>query len=85
MPIPRKTVKDNEKRLGVWSTCDGKWNKEVRLWLEHSKEFSRRVQGARLSRTAGYLAYHLIWLTKFRYSAGIVGYTWNQLKEIQSW
>ena len=50
-----------------------------------AEEFSRRVQGARLSRTAGYLAYHLIWLTKFRYSAGIVGYTWNQLKEIQSW
>ena len=83
IPIPRKTGRDSEKRLGVWSTCDGKWNTEVRVCLEHSKEFSRRVRGTRLSRTAGYLAYHSVWLAKFRYSASVVGYTLNLLKEIQ--
>ena len=84
IPIPKSTVKDAEKRLGVWSTCDGTWSKEVKLWREYSREFSLKVKYARLSRSAGYLAYHSMWLARFRYSASVISYSGNQLREIQS-
>ena len=58
--IPRKTGREFEKRLGVWSSCDGKWNKEVHQWIQYSREFSQRIKGKNLSRRAGELAYHSI-------------------------
>ncbi len=82
--IPRRTGKETEKRLGVWSSCDGKWTKEVNLWITHSKDFSQRLKGNTLSRRAGELAYHAVWLSKFRSSASVIGYTSNQLQAIQS-
>ena len=84
IPIPRNTANDSVKRLGVWSTCDGTWKTEVRLWLEYSKEFSSKINRAGLSRQEGYLAYHAMWIAKFRYSASVISYSLNQLKEIQS-
>ena len=84
IPIPVKTCAEAVKRLGIWSTCNGTWNKEVRLWIAHSRDFSKRVKGAGLSRVAGYLAYQAVWLAKFRYSAAVVGYSVTQLSAIQS-
>ena len=82
--IPRKSAKDFEKRLGVWSSCTGKWNKEVRLWISFSNDFRQKLSGGGLTRYAGYMAYHAIWVAKFRYSAAVIGYTENQLTAIQS-
>ena len=82
--IPRKLANAPEKRLGVWSSCTGKWNKEVNLWLLYSKEFRQKLLGGGLTRQAGYMAYHSIWVAKFRYSAAVIGYTENQLSTIQS-
>ena len=82
--IPRKTGKDTEKRLGVWSSCDGRWNKEVNQWLAYSRDFSQRLRGYNLSRRTGDLAYHSVWISKFRYSASVIGYSSNQLSAIQS-
>ena len=82
--IPRKTGKETEKRLGVWSSCDGRWNKEVNQWLAYSRDFSQRLRGNNLSRRTGDLAYHSVWISKFRYSASVIGYSSNQLSVIQS-
>lgn len=43
-----------------------------------------RIRGSGLSRTAGYLAYHSVWLAKFCYSVSVIGYSKNQLRAIQS-
>ena len=82
--IPRKKINDAEKRLGVWSSCDGKWTKEVHLWTQFSRDFCAKIKWSGLSRTAGYLAYHSVWIAKFRYSASVIGYSKNQLRTIQS-
>ena len=82
--IPLISGKEAIKRLGVWSSCDGKWSTEVSKWIEFSTNFGRRVRGAGFSRVAGELAYKSVWLAKFRYSAAVIGYSQNQLKEIQS-
>lgn len=83
IPIPRKTGKEAEKRLGVSSSCDGKWTVEHRKWLTFSTEFGRNVQNSKLNRMSGYLAYHSLWMAKFRYSASVLGFTPNQLRRIQ--
>ena len=82
--IPRKSAKEYEKRLGVWSSCTGQWNKEVNLWISYSKDFRQKLYGGGLTRQAGYMAYHSIWVARFRYSAAVIGYTENQLSAIQS-
>ena len=81
--IPRLLGKEPVKRLGVTSTCDGKWNREVQQWLSFSREFSTKVRNGYLNRAAGYLAYKAVWIAKFRYSASVIGYSTNQLQEIQ--
>ena len=81
--IPRKTGKDVEKRLGVLSSCDGKWSREFQNWIEFSRAFGNKMKISRLGRMAGYLAYQSIWLAKFRYSAPVTGLTFNQLDAIQ--
>ena len=81
--IPRKTGKEAEKRLGVSSSCDGKWSVEYIKWLNFSTEFGRKVKYSHLNRMSGYLAYHSLWLAKFRYSAPVLGLTTTQLKKIQ--
>ena len=82
--IPRKLGKAFEKRLGVWSSCDGKWTKEVHQLIAYSRDFSQKLRGHSLSRKAGELAYHSVWIAKFRYSASVIGYSANQLAAIQS-
>ncbi len=81
--ITRKSAKGYKKRLGVWSSCTGKWNKEVNLWISYSKEFRQKLLGGGLTRHAGYMAYHSVWLARFQYSAAVIGYTEQQLSEIR--
>ena len=81
--IPRKTGKESEKQLGVWSSCDGLWTKEVKLWQEFSTALGIKVKQSRLGRRAGLLAYKTMWLAKFRYSAPVIGYTIAQLEKVQ--
>ncbi len=82
--IQRKHGTDTEKRLGIYSSCDGKWSTEVKQWVTYSRQFSKKVKHAGLNRAAGYLAYHSLWLAKFRYSAAVIGYTYSNLHAIQS-
>ena len=81
--IPRKTGHAAEKRLGIISTCNSSWTAEFKHWISYSTEFGDRLIRSRLGWRAGYLAYHSIWLAKFRYSAPSVGFTPNQLNKIQ--
>ena len=81
--IPKMLGKDTVKRLGVGSSCNGKWNREVEQWLQFSREFSTKVQNAHFNRTAGYLAYKSVWIARSRYSASVIGYSTTQLREIQ--
>ena len=83
IPILKLNSSAVEKRLGIRSSCNNKWTSEFRYWLQSSQQFGRRVRGAGLGRTAGYLAYHTLWLSKFRYSAPVVGFSIPQLKKIQ--
>ena len=81
--IPRKSGKDTEKRLGVMSSCDGRWTMEYNEWRRFSKEFGKKIRYSRIGRTAGYVAYHSLWMAKFRYSAPVIGFSNNQLEKIQ--
>ena len=81
--IPRVLYSDAEKRLGVRSSCDGLWNAEFNYWMEFSKIFGLRVRRAGLGRMAGFIAYHSMWISKFRYSAPVIGFNNSQLQKIQ--
>ena len=67
--IPRKLGSDVEKRLGVYHSCDGKWTYELNRWKKLSQEFGDKLKHAQIDRLGGYLAYHALWVAKFRYSA----------------
>ena len=41
--IPRKPGKEAVKRLGVISSCDGKWTTEYNNWIQFSMDFGKRV------------------------------------------
>ena len=82
--IPKLKSNVAEKRLGVWSNCESTWKREYQNWIEFSTGFGRKVKHARLGRTAGYLAYHSLWLAKFRYSAPVIGFSISQLKALQA-
>ena len=81
--IPKRKGTDVEKRLGVASACDGKWRTEYEQWIQFSTSFSRRLRYARLGRRVGFIAYHSLWVAKFRYSAPVIGYSKAQLSKIQ--
>ena len=81
--IPKKIVKEVEKRLGVSSSCDGRWTKEFNHWVVFSRSFAQRLRSARLGRKIGYVAYHSLWIAKFRYSAPVLGFSKAQLSKIQ--
>ena len=83
IPIPRKTGSDAEKRLGVYYSCNGKWTQEFLQWKTYSGEFGNRIRQSQSDRLAGYLAYHAIWIAKFRYSAAVLGFSKSQLSQIQ--
>ena len=81
--IPRKVGSDVEKRLGVYHSCDGRWTYEYNRWRKLSQEFGEKLKKAQLDRLGGYLAYHALWVAKFRYSAAVMGLTNYQLTQIQ--
>lgn len=81
--IPKLKCLAVEKRLGVWSSCNGTWTKEFNNWISYSKGFGQKVRGTGLGRMMGYLSYHSMWLTKFRCSASVIGFSISQLKTIQ--
>ena len=83
LTIPRKSGKDTEKRLGVWNSCDGVWHVESANWNEYSASFGKKVRLAGLGRKAGRLAYHSMWLAKFRFSAPVIGFTVTQVGKVQ--
>ena len=62
--IPKTASKETEKRLGIWSNCDGTWTTEYSCWLEFSIQFGKKIKWAGLDRIAGYHAYHLLWIGK---------------------
>ncbi len=37
--IPRQSGTDVAKRLGIYSSCDGRWNHECRNWIQYSRQF----------------------------------------------
>lgn len=81
--IPRKTGREVAKQLGVMVTSNGTWSKEFRNWIEFSSNMGDKLHRVRLCRMAGYLAYHSIWMAKFRYSAPVIGFTPYYLQQIQ--
>ena len=81
--IPRQGGMEVAKRLGINSSCDGRWSREFLNWITFSKNFGNKLRCSQVGRTAGQLAYQSIWIAKFRYSAPAVGFTKSQLKKIQ--
>ena len=81
--IPHRLGSDSDKRLGVWSSCDGLWVEETRQWIDFSRTFGKKVRKAGLGRKAGLLAYQSMWLAKFRYSAPVIGFTVAQCSKVQ--
>ena len=81
--IPRKLGSEAVKRLGVLSTCDGKWTQEYKSWKQLARDFGGKLLKARVDRFSGYKAYHAIWIAKVRYSAAVIGLSRNQLRTIQ--
>ena len=81
--IPKNMGSDTEKRLGVWSTCDGTWKVKAKKWYEFSASFGSKVRSARIGRVAGRLAYQSMWLAKFRYSAPVISLTPTQLQKVR--
>ena len=81
--IPRKSGQASEKRLGVISSCDRRWTMEYKQWRKFSTEFGRKIKQSKIGRTAGCVAYHSLWMAKFRYSASVIRFSSNQLEKIQ--
>ena len=81
--IPRKTGRDSDKRLGVFTSCNGDWTKEYKRWKQFSIDFSHQLRKSKLGRIAGHTAYQSMWLAKFRYMAAVVGFTPPQVNQIQ--
>ena len=50
--------------------------------VQLSRSFGQKVKWAGLDRISGYHAYHSPWVSKFRYSAPIVGFLCKQVKKI---
>ena len=81
--IPRVSGREAIKRLGIRTNCAASWAAEYKIWSEFSKSFGTRIRNARLGRIAGYHAYHAMWMSKFRYSAPVIGLTIKQLQQIK--
>ena len=81
--ITRKTGREYDKRLGVFTSCNGEWTKEYKRWKQFSMDFSHQLRKSKLGRIAGHTAYQSMWLAKFRYMAAVVGFTPPQVVQIQ--
>lgn len=81
--IPQISGSEAIKRLGIFSNCTASWSLEYKNWKDFSQRFGKRIRHARLGRIAGYHAYHAMWMSKFRYSAPVIGLTIKQMEQIK--
>ena len=80
-PPPKKKSNKSKRRLGIWSTCDGRWGKQYKVWREYSSSFGQKFKWGGLDRVAGYHAYHSLWLAKFRYLVLMVRISSNKIRK----
>ena len=81
--IRRLEVNEAEKVLGVRITIAGDWKTEMASWVGKGITFASHIKKAKFPRKCGIRIYPFLWVPKFRYSAGIIGFTKNQCLQIQ--
>jgi len=77
--IKRKEVDEMGKVLGVHITMSGTWKKDIQDWISKSRCFAGLVRRANFTRTCDVRLCPFLWVPKFRYPVGIVGFSKSQL------
>jgi len=81
--VRRREVDEAGKFLCIYVTMKGTWKQEVAEWMGKSRQFSGKVRRANFNRTCGIRLFSFLWVPKFRYSAGVVGYSKRQCEKIE--
>ena len=82
--IKKKNIDEAGKVLGIHVSVHGSWKNYCEEWVGKSRTFAGLVRRAKFNRVCGVRLFPFLWVPKFRYSAGIIGYTKKQCKNIES-
>ena len=71
--VKRLDPDDAPRVLGFRMSASGQWKTEYQHWLNEARQIAKKIREAKFVRRCGEKVYPVIWLSKLRYVASIIG------------